>query len=572
MSSPFNRFYEAELSKLRSLSVEFSRENPSIAPMLGSESTDPDVERLLEGVAFLNALTRQKLDDEFPEIANELAAILAPQMLRPLPAATIIQFIPKISVNEAQIIPPGTEIASIPVEGTTCRFRTTSAVVVDGVTISGAKTAKTLQGNTRLSIDIERPATGKSFDKLRLFLGDEVPVASTWMMAMAMHLKSVRLVNDRGEGVPLKPEVHFPGFDEPLFPYPNNAFPGFRLLQELLFFPQKFLFVEFQDLTPASERVRGSKLQLQLEISKDAGLLPDLTDQSFMVGAAPAVNLFECDAEPVYVDHRVAEYTIHPEGRNAAFTQIFSVDSVESFSQGAQSATPYSPFNLLGSLGGHKKTYRLSRQRSIVDGVLETLITLPYNPNEIPTPEVLSIRLTCCNWRVTEALRLGDISRPTVSSPEMFQFKNIKPVTNGSDTLVGVHLLWGVIAHSATNLLALESVENLRALIAHYNASHEFEHSTRFTNDRYIAGMTGLVMTQESRLLRGIVVQGQKVTLEVDQTHWASRGLLYLWGSVLDRFLSGYSGINAYTRFEIHDPASGLELRWPLRQGLKRLL
>ena len=154
----------------------------------------------------------------------------------------------------------------------------------------------------------------------------------------------------------------------------------------------------------------------------------------------------------------------------------------------------------------------------------------------------------------------------------MFQFKNIKPVTNGSDTLEGEHLLWGVIAHSATNLLALESVENLRALIAHYNACHEFEHSIRFANDRHIAGMTGLAMAQESRLLRGIVVQGQKVTLEVDQTHWSSRGLLYLWGSVLDRFLSGYSGINAYTRFEIHDPASGLELRWPLRQGLKRLL
>ena len=35
----------------------------------------PDVERLLEGVAFLNGLTRQKLDDEFPELLQELGLV-----------------------------------------------------------------------------------------------------------------------------------------------------------------------------------------------------------------------------------------------------------------------------------------------------------------------------------------------------------------------------------------------------------------------------------------------------------------------------------------------------------------
>ncbi len=69
----FNRYYEDELNKLKGLAVEFAQNNPALAPMLSGSSADPDVERLLEGVAFLTGLTRQKLDDEFPEFVQELA-------------------------------------------------------------------------------------------------------------------------------------------------------------------------------------------------------------------------------------------------------------------------------------------------------------------------------------------------------------------------------------------------------------------------------------------------------------------------------------------------------------------
>ena len=66
-----NKYYNTELSRLRKHSLEFARANPAIAPMLGATSTDPDIEILLQGVAYLNGLTLQKLDDEFPEINAE---------------------------------------------------------------------------------------------------------------------------------------------------------------------------------------------------------------------------------------------------------------------------------------------------------------------------------------------------------------------------------------------------------------------------------------------------------------------------------------------------------------------
>ena len=64
----FNRYYQEELQNLRERAREFSAVHPAAAPMLGGQSSDPDVERLLEGVAFLTGLLRRKLDDELPEV------------------------------------------------------------------------------------------------------------------------------------------------------------------------------------------------------------------------------------------------------------------------------------------------------------------------------------------------------------------------------------------------------------------------------------------------------------------------------------------------------------------------
>jgi len=54
----FNRYFQQELQNLRELATEFSKVHPAAAPMLSNQSADPDVERLLEGVAFLTGLLR----------------------------------------------------------------------------------------------------------------------------------------------------------------------------------------------------------------------------------------------------------------------------------------------------------------------------------------------------------------------------------------------------------------------------------------------------------------------------------------------------------------------------------
>lgn len=58
----FRGYYEDELAYLRDLGEAFGRANPAIAGLLSRQETDPDVERLLEGFAFLTGRLRERLD------------------------------------------------------------------------------------------------------------------------------------------------------------------------------------------------------------------------------------------------------------------------------------------------------------------------------------------------------------------------------------------------------------------------------------------------------------------------------------------------------------------------------
>ncbi|WP_300785937.1 type VI secretion system baseplate subunit TssF, partial [uncultured Desulfovibrio sp.] len=60
-------YYQKELSVLREDAQAFGRRYPALAPMM-QPGSDPDVERILEGVAYLCGRIRQRLDQTAPEL------------------------------------------------------------------------------------------------------------------------------------------------------------------------------------------------------------------------------------------------------------------------------------------------------------------------------------------------------------------------------------------------------------------------------------------------------------------------------------------------------------------------
>lgn len=88
-----------------SLASCWQRKNP-IWPASGRKDADPDIERLLEGVAFLTGNLRQKIEDEFPELTHGLIKMLWPNYLRPVPAMTLIEYTPDMDKSSVPVLIP----------------------------------------------------------------------------------------------------------------------------------------------------------------------------------------------------------------------------------------------------------------------------------------------------------------------------------------------------------------------------------------------------------------------------------------------------------------------------------
>lgn len=573
-----NRYYEEELNKLKGLAVEFAQNNPALAPMLSGASADPDVERLLEGVAFLVGLTRQKLDDEFPEFVQELANLLFPHYLRPVPASTLIGFTPKSPLGEVVRVSEGTELASLPVDGTSCRFRTTCDLDVQPLRLVDANLLSTAGVAPVLVMDFEVDGLTLSqweSDSLRLFLGGGYSEASKMLLLLTRHVTQVRVSGDGGERLELDAlSIRASGFDHRLLPYPGNAFDGYRVLQEYFSQPEKFLFVDIQGLGRWTNRGRGSVFSVFFSLDELPDWMPEIRPDSFGLNVVPAINLFEHTAEPVNLDHRASEYRVSPEGRNRTHYRVYSVDQVTGYQQGVARERTYLPFGQYRHDGRSAKlSYRTTLREATVMRGNEVFLSVNYPPGDTPVPETLSIRITCTNGSLPESLKLGDISQPTSTSPERIHFQNIRPVTPTQESPIGEALLWRLISHVSLNYLSIAQTANLRTLLVLYAQVGQQDQGAEAANRRRIDGIQDVSATPETRLVgRGSVLRGQFVRIRCRQDHYADIGDLYLFGCVLERFLADYASINAYTRVEVEDVLSETVFKWPPRLGQQTLL
>ncbi len=138
-------YYERELDYLRKSAAQFAEKHPKVASRLVLEPTkceDPHVERLLEAFAFLAARVHLKMDDEFPEITEALLTVVYPQLVRPLPSMSVVEFQldpEKGKLTSGLKIERHSPLYSKPVGGVPCTFRTCYDTTLWPLTVSAAE-------------------------------------------------------------------------------------------------------------------------------------------------------------------------------------------------------------------------------------------------------------------------------------------------------------------------------------------------------------------------------------------------------------------------------------------------
>ncbi|MCI5165535.1 MAG: type VI secretion system baseplate subunit TssF [Candidatus Electrothrix sp. GM3_4] len=579
--SDFKKYYQQELHNIKSLAREFSELHPAIASMLSGQSTDPDVERLLEGTAFLTGLLKQKLEDSLPEIIHLLTELVFPHFLRSVPSLTLIQFTPKSGLQETIKIPGSTALRSAKIQGTSCLFRTCFSCDVNPLRMISIEKDDVSSRNQSITLNLE--LTGGSLatwrpDSLSFFLGGSYTGASNLFMVLRLYLR--RIVVRSGDGkysCTLDSAMLKPGSlkrENSLQPYPGRSFGGYRLLQEYFILPNKFLYLELFGLEQWRQRGDSRHFSITFELDKlPESIATTIGKDSFLLATIPAINLFRHEAEPILLDHQLDKIRVTPSMVDGRRPEVYSVDKVTGFSRGAVRKKDYSPQIGFGDQKSGGDSYTLLHSISAVHNRPEMALRFAYPSGaESLIEETLTVQLTCSDGDLSAELKPGDINRPTAETPELIDFKNLMQPTRPIDPPIAGDTLWYFLSHFSLNLFSLSDVNSLRELLRLYIFSHGRDRARIEANEKRINGIESYEVCPVNRLVRGVMMRGQQLHLIIQADHFAGIGDFYLFGVVLDEFFSEYAGMNSFTQLNITNSNSGEDFTWPMRIGSTPLL
>lgn len=571
-----NRYYEQELHNLRELAVQFGKKNPALAPLLGSSSAvDADVERLLEGVAFLSGLVHQRLDDDFPEFIQSLAQLLFPHFLRPLPCMTIMSYAPRAPGAQSISVPTGTKFASVDIDDQRTVFSSVFPVSVEPLNVQSVNWEYDERSGeiNALSVSLQFNGIDASEwqgDSLRFWLGGSFNTSSRLFRMLMLNTKYVSVGAPNENNIVLTKNCIQPfGFtaDDPLLPWAEASHPAWRVLYEYFAMPEKFLFIEITGLNKWQNR-SGSTMRLKFVFEQVPTWAPEVSNNNFVLNCTPAVNLYQQEAQPIFVDNRQAELRVRPANNRYRSSQIFSVDQVTARNQDGSEHT-YQPFSAFIK---DESAYHIRLRPSTLSGDMEHFLTLPMSGSEQIHGKTLSVRLSCTDGSRPDGLHLGDISQSTDNSPTRVTFKNIMGVTPYRKANCEDELLWRVLSHLNANHVALSSADSLRNMLALYIPDQQKEARHSAAGMHQIKSILNVTVSPQRRIVRGMPVEGSLVQIDCAGDHFPGPGSLYLFGCVLDEYLSGCTTINTFIALSLHDKVNGETLEWPARTGQDRLL
>lgn len=613
-------YYNRELEYLRKSGALFAKAHPKIAGRLrlGPDvAEDPHVARMIEAFAYLNARTRHKIEDDFPEITEAMLGVLYPHYLRPIPSMAIVQFSLDRSQGELTSgyqIDRGKVIETELIDGEPCRFRTCydvdlrpfelKSVALSGQPYRAPDSPYSSKATAVLRLQLECLAAEVSFqqlslDRFRLFITGSAPVNYELHEMLLNDVVGVAvaqspddrdacfLPNDvdsrlRGSGC-IKP-VGF-GLDEGILEHQPRSFVGYRLLAEYFAYPEKFLFVDLC-IPAAAMRNIGRHLEIFCYVERDVTELERFVDgNTFQFGCTPMVNLFQQRAEPIQLSHAQSEYRVVPDARRPLAYEIYSIDRVVgSGEQGEEQE--YHPFYSSkhggDDEGGRAYWHATRREADEEDRMFDegtdvhlSFVDLDFDPM-VAGEQTVDVETTCLSRDLPRRLPFGG-GQPILHLIGGGPLESIRCLTPPSPTLrpsLRHGTRWRLVSHLCLNHLSLVDFEDGADALREILRLYDFKNSADSRDA--IDGILSIGVERVVRRLKDApppgLCRGLKLELRLDGKKFSGGGA-YLFASVLDRFFRLYSSINSFTlTTAVITEREGETWEWPAREGQRILL
>jgi type VI secretion system protein ImpG len=602
-------YYDRELAAIRKLAGEFAAANPKVAGRLrvtADAVDDPHVERLLEGVAFLAARVQHRIDDEAPELSDALLELLCPHLLAPVPSMTTVRLLPRPEAKGASRVARGTTLETQPVRGECLQYRTCHETVLWPVALAKARLAglpiqapanphaPRAAAVLRLSLATSVPDLSFAevgLDRLRLHLRGSGPTAVQLLELLCTSTVSIALADGPDDPRPTflpREALAQVGFepDEAALPWPQRAFSGHRLLTEYFAFPEKFLYLEISGLEARTLVHPRAAMEVFVYLSRSSGDLErSVSEENFVLGATPVVNLFEQPAEPVALDGTQSEWLVVPDARRPAALEIYALQAVRFSRPDAPQPRRVPHFQRLrhdagGEAGVDDLSWLASRRPApAVLGGTETRLMLrdPQFDPALPADGVLSIDALCCNRDLPSllpfgggqpALRITDPAAPAAGA------ECLAPPTPTLRPQLLERSGWRLVSHLALNHLGVTGGTQAALALREMLRLHDLRGTaeTQLALDGLVAVQAAPGVARLPGIRPGSFARGIDVSLTFEPQAWTAGGLFML-AAVLERFFSLQVSINGFVRTSVQlRGRSGQVAAWPARSGTRVLL
>lgn len=600
----FDRYFREELTFLREEGRLYSEIKPHLAAFLDGKNTDPDVERLLEGFAFLTSRLREKLDDDFPELSHSMINMLWPNYLRPFPSATIAQFYPiSDALSSQQTIEPGVKIAGTPpqreieCEFRTCRGLTVYPIVRTGINVeqSRDKTVVNLQFETQNNYTLG----GIDLSELSFFLGESSYESNTLYLWFHHFLDYIEIVVGEQRFRLPKELLNAEGFSkgEGILPYPKNVYQGYRILHEYLVYPESLLSMKLSGLQEYFVNNPEDSFEIKFHFLRSFPSDIRINDRHLQIFCVPAVNLFRYSAEPILLTGFEEEYLAIPSRLTPDYYEAFSFINVVGWKENendkgaTQQAAKkveiardydriYYPFETFQheeerDRKGKAYYYRTRIKENIYHGGLDHYISFSRSDevNQISKGETVSIDMICTNRFIPLELGKGDLKEMKDTDPSFVKIRNITEPSVPLHPIIDEKLLWMLISNLSLNYTSLLSKESLQTIVKAYDfKSFHDRQSEKITQKKINKGVLSIETATIDRVYRGLPVRGIHSVMKLDQDAFSCEGDLFLFSKVLSYFFGLYASINSFHDLTVINVTNNERYEFPARIGEQPLI
>lgn len=614
------RHYNEELTHLREVGAEFAQEFPKIAARLsldGLEVSDPYVERLLEGFAFLTARIQLKLDAEHPRFVQHLLETVYPGFLSPVPSMMIARMRPDpLDPNLARgfTVARGSALTSELARGenTHCEFRTAHDVTLWPIEIATVQyfsfapdlplaqlpVARPVRGGLRIKLKLHGGLKFKQLrlDKLQLFISaaDEVAFRLHELVLGSAVGSYVTGGQGTGAGFADAGSVQAVGFEDAhaLLPETLRGFSGHRLLQELAAMPQRFLFFEINDLARRLAAVDSAEAEIVVLFSRGEAALESLVDAgSLALFCTPAINLFPKRLDRIQLGVGSWEHHVVPDRTRPMDHEVHTLESVVGYGVAQVAEQSFQPLyaSFHEASGNHDAYYTVRREprllsaRQRLEGPRsayigqEVFLSL-VDPQNAPYREdirQLSVTALVTNRDLPTLLPGSATTWVLDAAGPAGRIETLRGPTRPVQRLARGDVGWAMVSLLTLNYLSIAGEDPKRAASALRTllALHGPEQDTGWAKQ-----IESIHWLEARSVVRRLPFPGPltfgcgvEVTALVDELGFQGSSA-FLMGSVLDRFFARHAAANSFCETVLRSASRGEIMRSAPRIGTHAIL